>query len=110
MDGEEVSWLTVRQVRTLWPEVGPVHETARIHGVRFRTDGADSAWGPHSTVRYHADDVRRVAPLLGAAPRRPSRRNGLAGFLALLLLLTLLIALITWAWQQSRSDVHNYWH
>ncbi|KJK55483.1 hypothetical protein [Saccharothrix sp. ST-888] len=110
MDGEEISWLTVPQVRTLWPGVGPVHETAVAHGVRFRTDTADSAWGPHTVVRYHADDIRRVAPRLTAAAREPSRRSGLAGFLFLLLLLALLTSLVVWAWHQSHSSPYTYWH
>ncbi|MGE7438460.1 MULTISPECIES: hypothetical protein [Kitasatospora] len=110
MDGEEISWLTVPQVRTLWPGVGPVHETAVANGVRFRTDTADSVWGSHTVVRYHADDVRRVAPRLMAAPGEPSGRTGLAGFLALLLLLVLVTALAVWAWHQSRAGAQTYWH
>lgn len=110
MDGEEIGWLTVPQVRTLWPGVGPVHETAVANGVRFRTDTADSAWGPHTVVRYHAEDVRRVAPGLTSAPGAPAGRTGLAGFLYVLLLLVQVAALAIWAWYQSRAGTHGFWH
>lgn len=110
MEGEDASWLTVRQVSTLWPGVASVHDTALANGVRCRTDSPVTPSGPPAVVRYHAGDVRRVAPLVTAAPRGSGRRTAVAGCLVLLGLLAGLVTLVLWAWCQRPGAEPGYWH
>ncbi|AUG75124.1 hypothetical protein CFP65_0140 [Kitasatospora sp. MMS16-BH015] len=104
MECDEARWLTLRQVSTLWPGVSSVHETARALGVRYHQDD------PARPIRYHAEDVRRLAPTLAATPPPPGHRRTLATLLALLLLLTTLLALALWAYRECRSPEPGFWH
>ncbi len=110
MEDEEASWLTIRQVSTLWPGVASVDETARANGVRYRRDTALADGGTPSTVRYHSGDVRRVAPHVTAAPRAPAHRTGLAGCVVLLGLLTGIVTLALWFWYQCPGNTTGFWH
>ncbi|MDH6577909.1 hypothetical protein [Kitasatospora sp. MAP5-34] len=110
MTDEEANWLTVRQVSTLWPGVASVDGTARANGVRSRRDPPAPGGGTPGTVRYHSADVRRVAPLVTAAPRKPRCGTGVAGCVVLLGLVAGILAVAVWAWWQCPGSDTVYWH
>ncbi|WP_327328006.1 hypothetical protein OG735_39835 [Streptomyces sp. NBC_01210] len=70
MEDEEDSWLTERQVSSLWPGVGTqsVYLNAQAHGVRVRSKSWMTTTGYASKMWYHAGDVRRVAAQVAARP------------------------------------------
>ncbi|MGX1267525.1 hypothetical protein [Streptomyces phaeoluteigriseus] len=92
---EEPEWLTERQVREVWPSARWVHGTALVHNVRSRSESWNTTTGMASRVYYHADDVRRAASRVAAAPplRAPSQ---IPCCLAMVLVITGLIALLFW--------------
>ncbi|WP_441247969.1 hypothetical protein [Kitasatospora sp. McL0602] len=88
---------------TLWPGVTSVDATARANGVRRRRHD------PARPTQYHADDVRRLAPVVTAATEDPPGRPGLAAVLLVLAVLVgLAAALALWCWCQGPDG--QYWH